>query len=214
MKFPVFLMVVYESYISLLILVKNYLCRKQKGLFMKKYLLVALLLGGCASIQQQAARKNVENRIATECPEKEKGRMAEAVRCRRNIISSESVAIGDPAVGFFIQKSNELIPFAELYDAGKISKEKFSDVESNKRAEVLAYANSLNAQYAQMRSRTFANGMQQMSQYYANQAQIHQQAIQPVPMTAYAQPTPMQTYCTTQPGNATFPSSTVNCITH
>lgn len=175
-------------------------------------LFIGLSLTSCATAYQSALKQKVEARIAAECPLEEKGHVAELIRCRRDIVIAEVPS--DPTLGMYVQKSNELVKIAELYDAGKISKDKYKALESDKKAEMVAYSAELNYQSAQASAQAFSNSMQQIGQHYKNQALINQQASQAAAVPTYSQPKQVQTRCIVNQGNEMFPNSTVNCTSH
>lgn len=153
-------------------------------------LLFALFfLPSCAAIQHKVA----EQRMANECPPDVKGTTADHMRCVRDIVFQETP--NEPGLPIFIANADAAIKVDAQYDAGKISAKRHEELISDIRANAIAGLGVANAAYNQQRAQTFSNSMGQISQYYENQAQMHQQAIRPV--------VPQPSYMCTQNGNFT-----------
>lgn len=182
-------MVVYESYISLLILVKNYLCRKQKGLFMKKYLLITLLLGGCAIAQQQqfkAAMSDVRIQEDQQCSKyryEAPKSYYKYQQCRSDIFNTRLA----PLMPAYSKITYQQMEIALATWARKADKEKIADTDFGLGAD-------------KIRTDAAASLQQQESLIQAQNAASWQRAAQ-MNATIQAANRPRQTFCNGTSGN-------------
>lgn len=142
---------------------------KIKGIFWCGIVIV-LGLPGCVQMQYEQAKNITEERIASECPPAIKGKMEARVRCVRDITANAYAF--DQTMPIFVQKKNEVLPFAVKYDKGKISRSEFDKIDSDKEMEYRVLASKMAQSQARQREQVASqNACHQLAAMNAVRAQ-------------------------------------------